>query len=77
MDAAGRVPHRSPTQGAASDTAAHASVPRLSFFFSSDSHRLGSIRVNSASIRADSAKIGPYRPETETTKTAKTSRNRP
>ena len=32
-DAAGRVPHRSPTQGAATDAAAHALVPCLSILF--------------------------------------------
>ena len=32
-DAAGRVPHRSPTQGAAADAAAQALVPRLSILF--------------------------------------------
>ena len=32
------------------------------FFFFSDSHRLGSVHADSASIRAHSARIGPYRP---------------
>ena len=56
----------------ASDAVARASVQHLSFFFFSDSCRLGSIcpdvarfvpnRLRFAPNRADSAKIGPYRP---------------
>ena len=51
---------RDPTQGAASDVIACTSMPCLSFFFFSDSHRLNSIRVDLASIHADSARSGPY-----------------
>ena len=64
---------RGSTRDMASDAVARASVPRLSFFFfSSDSHQLGSIRTDAARFmpnrfqfapnRADSAKIGPYLP---------------
>ena len=54
-------------EGAApeSDAVDRASVPRLFFFFFSDSRRLGSIRADAtrfAPNRADSARIGPYRP---------------
>ena len=60
-DAARRVPHSSPTQDAASDKVARASVPRLSFFFfflrftptQLDSRLHGSIRAESASISAE------------------------
>ena len=51
-------------EGAApeSDAVDRASVPRLFFFFFSDSRRLGSIRAESASIRAESACFGRFRP---------------
>ena len=62
-DAARRVPHRSPTW-----PNARCSVRRdclhidamSELFFFSDSHRLNSIRVDLASIHADSARSGPY-----------------
>ena len=69
-DAAGRVPHLSPTQDAASNTVACESVPRLSFFFFPlgfaptwlDSRQFGFDSHLFTPNRADSAKIGPYRP---------------
>ena len=57
------------------------------FFFFSDSHRLGSIRANAARFvlnrlqfapnRADSAKIGPYRPYQVVSTGGRYGRNRP
>ena len=76
-DAAGRVPHPSLTQRDAG-RGVRRSWPRVGaasaffFFFFSDSHRLGSIRADAARFapnrlrfapnRADSARIGSYRP---------------
>ena len=56
---------RGPMRGAASDVAAHSSMPRLSsffFFFLTYSCQLSSIRVDSALIHADLARIRPYWP---------------
>ena len=68
MDAAPGVPHPRPTRLPARWTAS----TFFFFFFFSDSRRLGSIRADAARFvpnrlrfapnRADSAKIGPYRP---------------
>ena len=61
-DAAGRVPHPSPMWP---DAVARASVLHLSFFFSFNSRRLGSIRADATRFvpnQADSARIEPYQP---------------
>ena len=74
-DAAPEVPHPCPTQRDAGRGVRRGCPrvgPHLHFFFFSDSRRLGSIRANAARSvpnrlrfapnRADSAKIGSYRP---------------
>ena len=88
-DAAGRVAHPSPTRRNAGRGVRRGWPwvrPRLSFFFS-DSSRIGWIRADAArfapnrlrlaSNRADSARIGLYRPATDTADTAETGRKRP
>ena len=63
MDAVGRVPHRSPMRGVASDVVACTLVPRLSFFFSHirvDSARFAPTWLLFALSRADLARIKPY-----------------
>ena len=59
-DAAGKVSHQCPTQGAAIDATAHASVLCLSFLFS-----FFWIHTDSASIHADSARIRSFWPAIE------------
>ena len=96
-DAAPEVPHPRPTRRDAGRGVRRGCPrvgPRLGFFFFfffSDSRRLGSIRADAArfvpnrlrfaSNRADSAKIGSYRPIADTAeigrKTAGTGRKRP
>ena len=63
MDAAGRVPHRSPPQldtgcGVRRGCPRVEAVSELFFFFSSDSQQLGSIHANSASIHTEPSKFG-------------------
>ena len=70
-DAAERVLHPRPTWDATSDAVAHASLLHLSFFFflpqiRTDMARFTPNRLQFASNRANSAKIGSYWPAIDT-----------
>ena len=74
-DAAPEVPHPRPTR-----LPAHRTASAIFFFFFSDSRRLSSICTDAAQFapnRADSAKIGPYRPYRVVSAGGRYGQNRP